>query len=166
MNTIFKIGIVGGLAFGIYKLFGMKRVSDKVVTSLSNPRIHNVDMRGIIIRTEVNVSNPTKTALRITKPVVTLTTKGKYISSTAPENKEISISPLATSRIDTMELVLPWTMLAGYALNIFGKIPEIISAFNAKDMGRMASALSIPLEMKYSLYANGLSYESAPEKIL
>lgn len=166
MNMLLKIGIFGGLAYGLYSLLGMKRVSDKVVTSLSNPRIHNVDMRGIVIRTEVNVSNPTKTALRITKPVVTLTTKGKYISSTAPENKEITISPLATSRIDTMELVLPWTMLAGYAVNIFGKIPLIISAFKAKDMAQMAAALSIPLEMKYSLYANGLSYESAPEKIL
>lgn len=166
MNTIFKIGILGGLAFGIYKLLGMKRVSDKVVTSLSNPRIHNVDIRGIVIRTEVNVSNPTKTALRITKPVVTLTTKGKYITSTAPENKEISINPLATSRIDTMELVLPWTVIAGYAVNIFANIPQIIAAFKAKDMTGIASALSIPLEMKYSLYANGLSYESAPERII
>jgi len=166
MNTIFKIGIVGGLAFGIYKLFGMKRVSEKLVTSLSNPRIHTVDMRGLVIRTEINAANPTKTTMTITKPVITLTTKGKYITSTHPENKEITIKPLADTMIDTIELVVPWTILAGYIVGILGKIPLIIAAFKAKDLAAFGTALSVPLEMKYSLYANGLSYESESEKIL
>lgn len=166
MNTIFKIGIVGGLAYGIYKLMGMKRVSDKVVTSLSNPRIHTADIRGLVIRTEINVDNPTKSSIKITKPVITLTTKGKYITSTQPENKEITIKPLATSQIDTIELVVPWTILAGYIINILGKIPQIIAAFKSKDLTAFGEALAIPLEMKYSLYADGLSYESEPEKLL
>ena len=166
MNTIFKIGILGGLAFGFYKLLGMKRVSDKMVTSLSNPRIHKIDLKGMAVRTEINVSNPTKTSIRITKPVVTLTTKGKYITSTTPENKEITINPLTDTKIDTIEIVVPWTILAGYIVGIFGKIPQILAAFKAKDMAAIGQALSIPLEMKYSLYANGLSYESEPTKIL
>jgi hypothetical protein len=166
MSSLLRIGIVGGIAYGIYWLFGLKRASDEIVTRLSNPRIHTVDMRGIVIRTEVNVSNPTKTTVKITKPVVTLTTKGKYITSTNPENKEIAIRPLATSMIDTIELVIPWTILAGYVVNIIGKVPQIIAAFKAKDMTGIAAALSIPLEMKYSLYADGLAFESTPEKIL
>jgi hypothetical protein len=166
MNNIFKIGIVGGLAFGIYKLIGLNRVSEKVVTSLSKPRIHTVDMRGLVIRTEINVSNPTKTSVKITKPVITLTTKGKYITSTTPENKDITIKPLANTQIDTIEIIVPWTILAGYIIGILGKIPQIIAAFKTKDMTAVGTALSIPMEMKYSLYANGLSYESEPEKIL
>lgn len=166
MNTIFKIGIVGGMAYGVYKLLGLKKISEKVVTSLSHPRIHTVDMRGLVLRTEINISNPTKTSVKITKPVITLTTKGKYITSTSPENKEVIIKPLATSQIDTIEIIIPWTILAGYITGLLGKIPQIIAAFKSKDLSAVASALSIPLEMKYSLYANGLSYESEPEKIL
>ncbi|MBI5539795.1 MAG: hypothetical protein HY951_07035 [Bacteroidia bacterium] len=166
MKTIFKIGIFGGLLIGAYKLFGMKRVSDKIVTALSNPRVHKVDLKGIAIRTEINVSNPTKSTMKITKPVVTLTTNGKYITSTAPENKEFTINSLTDTKIDTIEIVVPWTILAGYIYGIFGKIPQILAAFKAKDMKALGEALAIPLEMKYSLYANGLSYESEPTKIL
>ena len=166
MNTILKFGIVGGLAYGFYKLLGMKRVSDKIITSLSNPRIHKIDLKGLAIRTEVNVSNPTKSSINITKPVITLTTKGKYITSTQPENKEIAISPMGVTKIDTIELIVPWTILAGYIAGIFGKIPQILLAFKSKDMKAFGEALAIPLEMKYSLYANGLSFESEPTKIL
>ena len=166
MNTIFKIGIIGGLAFGFYKLLGMKRVSDKIVTSLSNPRMEKSDVKGLAVRTEIIVSNASKSTMRITKPVVTLTTKGKYITSTTPENKEITINPLTDTKIDTIEIIIPWTILAGYIYGIFGKIPQILAAFKTKDMATLGQALSIPLEMKYSLYANGLSYESEPTKII
>ena len=166
MNNLIKIGIVGGLAFGAYQLFSMKRVSEKIVASLSKPRIHKVDLRGLIIRPEINIDNPTKSSVRITKPVITLTSKGKYITSSHPENKEITIKPLATSQIDTIELVVPWTILAGYIIGIIGKIPKILAAFKAKDITAFGTALEIPMEMKYSLYANGMSYESKAEKIL
>ena len=98
--------------------------------------------------------------------MVTLTTKGKYITSTKPENKEITINSLTDTKIDTIEIVVPWTILAGYIGSIFGKIPQILLAFKSKDMKALGEALAIPLEMKYSLYANGLSYESEPTKIL
>ena len=86
MNSLLKIGILGGIALGVYKLLGMKKISEKVVTSLSNPRVHAIDMRGLVVRTEINVANPTRSTMNITKPVITLTTNGKYIASSRPEN--------------------------------------------------------------------------------
>jgi len=166
MNNIFKVGIVGGLLFGVYKLFQMKNVSDKVVTSLHNPRIHTVDLRGLVLRTEINVDNPTNGSVNITKPVITLLSKGKYITSTRPEDKNITIKPLTTSQIDTIEIVLPWTILAAYVVGLIGKVPKLIAAFKAKDLTAFGEALAIPLEMKYTLYANGLFYESDAEKII
>jgi hypothetical protein len=166
MKTIFKVGIVSGILYGAYRLIGMKRVSEKAVTTLINPRIHSVDLRGLIVRTELDVANPTKTKMKITKPVITLTTNGKYITSSTPENKELTINPLSKTRIDTVEMTVPWTILAGYVVGILGKIPRIIAAYKTKDMKAVGTALAIPLEMSYSLYANGLSYESEPEKIL
>jgi len=166
MKKILGIGILGGLIFGAVKLFKMKKVSDKMVSNLSNPRIHKVDLKGIAFRTEIKIQNPTKESMNITKPVVTLTTNGKYISSNNPENKEITIQPLATSNIDTIEIPITWSTLAGYVSGIMGKAPALITAFKSRDMKAFAQALAIPMEMKYSLYANGLFFESEPEKLM
>ena len=166
MNNLLKIGMAGGLVFGIVKLLKMKRVSDKMVSNLSNPRIHKVDLTGIVFRTEINIQNPTKDSMTITKPVVTLTTKGKYVSSNSPEQKTFTIQPLTTTTIDTIEIPIGWKTLSGYVSGILGKIPEFISAFKNKDKTALAKALAIPLEMKYSLYANGIYYESETEKLM
>lgn len=166
MNKLLKIGMAGGLVFGIVKLLKMKRVSDKMVSNLSNPRVHKVDLTGIVFRTEINIQNPTKDSMTITKPVVTLTTKGKYVSSNSPEQKTFTIQPLTTTTIDTIEIPIGWTTLSGYVSGILGKIPEFITAFKNKDKTALAKALAIPLEMKYSLYANGIYYESETEKLM
>jgi hypothetical protein len=166
MNKLLKIGMAGGLVFGIVKLLKMKRVSDKMVSNLSNPRIHKVDLTGIVFRTEINIQNPTKDSMSITKPVVTLTTKGKYVTSNSPEQKTFTIQPLTTTTIDTIEIPIGWKTLSGYVSGILGKIPEFITAFKNKDKTALAKALAIPLEMKYSLYANGIYYESETEKLM
>ena len=137
-----------------------------MVSNLSNPRIHKVDLSGIYFRTEIKIQNPTKNSMTITKPAVTLTTNNKYITSNSPEQKEIVIKPLTTTDIDTIELNIGWTTLAGYVTGIVGKAPTIIAAFKKKDLKSIAAALAIPIEMKYSLYANGLFYESEPQKIM
>ncbi|HEY4785164.1 MAG TPA: hypothetical protein VIH57_03910, partial [Bacteroidales bacterium] len=151
MNKLLKIGIVGGLVFGAVKLFKMKTISNKMVSNLSNPRIHKVDLKGIAFRTEIKIQNPTQNSMTITKPVVTLSTNGKYITSNNPEQKSYVIKPLATTSIDTIELSLAWSTLAGYVTGIIGKAPQLIAAFKTKDLKAMAAALAIPLEMKYSL---------------
>ena len=66
MNKLLKIGMAGGLVFGIVKLLKMKRVSDKMVSNLSNPRVHKVDLTGIVFRTEINIQNPTTPRCRLT----------------------------------------------------------------------------------------------------
>lgn len=166
MNNWLKIGIAGGLIFGAIKLYKMKTISDKVISSLSNPRVHKVDINGIVFRTEVKLQNPTKNDMVITKPVVTLTTNGSYITNNSPENKEFTIKPLGITNIDTVELVIGWTTLSGYIAGIILKIPAIIAAFKKKDLSTIASSLGIPLEMKYSLYANNIFFESDPQKIM
>jgi len=166
MNNWLKIGIAGGLVLGAVKLFKMKTVSEKIVSNLSNPRIHKVDLKGIAFRTEIKIQNPTKNSMSITKPAVTLSTNGKYVTSNSPEQKNITIQPLATTTIDTIELNIGWTALAGYVTGIITKAPTIIAAFKKKDLNAIAAALAIPMEMKYSLYANGLFYESEPQKIM
>jgi len=148
MNKLLGIGIAGGLVFGIVKLFKMKTVSDKMVSNLSNPRIHKVDLKGIAFRTEIKIQNPTKNSMTITKPVVTLSSNGKYITSNSPEQKNIVIEPLTTTDIDTIEIPISWTTMAGYLTGIIGKAPALITAFRNKDLKAVASTLAILLEIK------------------
>ena len=166
MNKLLKMGIATGLLLGVFKLIKMKTSSEKMVSGLSKPRIHKVDLKGLTFRTEISIQNPTQTSVTITKPVVTLTTGGKYITSSNPEQKSFTIKPLTTTTIDTIELILPWTALGGYVTGIIAKAPKLIAAFKAKDLKSLASSLGIPLEMKYTLYANGIFFESEPQKIM
>jgi hypothetical protein len=166
MNKLLGIGIAGGLAFGIIKLLKMKTVSDRMVSNLSNPRIHKVDLTGIAFRTEIKIQNPTINSMTITKPVVTLSSNGKYITSNSPEQKSIVIQTLTTTDIDTIEIPISWSTLAGYLTGIIVKVPALIAAFKNKNLKAIASTLAIPMEMKYSLYANGMYYESVPEKLM
>jgi len=166
MNKVVGIGIVGILSFAAYKLIGMKTLSDKLVSELSNPRLAKLDWNGLYFRTEVNIKNPTQKSITITKPVVTVTTNGKYITSSNPEQKKIVITPLAVTKIDTIELLVPLSVLSGYISDIITKIPELISKTAGKKKISVASVLSIPIEMSYSLYANNIYFESIPQKVL
>jgi hypothetical protein len=164
MNKLLTIGIAGGLIYGAYKLIQMKNTSGKIISSLSNPRIHKVDLSGITIRTEIKIQNPTKSSITVTKPVVTLSTGGNPITNSNPDSKTITIKPLGTTSLGTIELTIPLTTLLGYASGI--KIKDLIAAFKKKDMKAVGAGLNIPLEVKYSLYANNIYYESAPQKIM
>jgi len=149
VNKLLGIGIAGGLTLGIVKLLKMKSVSDKMVSNLSNPRIHKVDLTGIAFRTEIKIQNPTKNSMTITKPVVTLSSNGKYITSNSPEKKSIVIQQLRTTDIDIIEIPITWSSLAGYLTGIIIKVPALIASFKNKDLKSVAATLAIPLEMKY-----------------
>jgi hypothetical protein len=165
MNKVVAIGLSVGLLLLGSKLWSVKRLSDKSVVRTLNPRIHKVDISGIIVRTEVAVDNPTKDSITVTKPVITLTSSGKYLASSVPENKVYTIQPLAQTSLETAEITIPWTSLTGYMSSLVAKIPLLISTYNST--GKLAfSTLAIPLEYKYSTYVDGNHYESTPEKLV
>jgi len=157
-----KIGIFGGLTLGAAWLFKLKTMSSKLKSSLSNPRIHKVDLKGIAFRTEIKLQNPTKNSMTITKPVVSISTNGNEITSSNPESKSYTIKPLSVTMIDTIELIIPWTSFT----DILTKIPAIIAAYKAGKTKSILKELAIPLEMNYSLYADGLFFESTPQKLM
>ena len=165
MNKLAKIGIIGGLTLGAVWLIKLETMSNKLVTKLSNRKISKASLSGITFCTDLILENPTKHSMTITKPVVSILTNGKYITSNAPESKTYIVKPLSTTTIQRIEIVLPLTLLAKYATGILKNAPQIVITFNAKDTSKVLKLISIPLEMKYSLYADGLFYESEPQKI-
>lgn len=115
MNKVLGIGLIGLGAYGLIRLLRMKNVGDSISTNLVNPRIHKVSLAGISFRTEVAINNPTKDSVKITKPVVTLSTNGKLLSQSNSENK--TITTMADSFI--MENIFHLAPYSGKFLVIF-----------------------------------------------
>ena len=98
--------------------------------------------------------------------MVTLTSKNNYLTQSNAENKEIIIQPLGVTKIDTIELVLSWTILAGLINNLISKIPAVITAWKSGNKKNLVAQLGVPMEMYFSTYVNGLFYQSPSEKLI
>ncbi len=166
MNKVVGIALGAGLVYGLVRLLKMQNVSDMSTMKMVNPRIHSINLGGLNFRTEVEVNNPSRDSIRITKPVVTLTSKNKFLTQSDAENKEIIIQPLAVTKIDTIELELSWSILAGLIKNIVTKIPAVITAWKSGNKKNLVAQLGVPMEMYFTTYVNGLFYQSEPEKLI
>ncbi len=166
MNKVVGIALGAGLVYGLVRLLKMQNVSDMSTMKMVNPRIHSINLGGLNFRTEVEVNNPSRDSIRITKPVVTLTSKNKFLTQSDAENKEIIIQPLAVTKIDTIELELSWSILAGLIKNIVTKIPAVITAWKSGNKKNLVAQLGVPMEMYFTTYVNGLFYQSPSEKLI
>ncbi|MEN9331108.1 MAG: hypothetical protein RLZZ94_198 [Bacteroidota bacterium] len=166
MNKVVGIALGAGLVYGLVRLLKMQNVSDMSTMKMVNPRIHSINLGGLTFRTEVEVNNPSRDSIRITKPVVTLTSKNKFLTQSDAENKEIIIQPLAVTKIDTIELELSWSILAGLIKNIVTKIPAVITAWKSGNKKNLVAQLGVPMEMYFTTYVNGLFYQSPSEKLI
>lgn len=59
-----------------------------------NPRVRAVYLGGLSFRSKAAINNPLKNTVKITKPVVCVKSKGKLLSQSNAENKEIIIKAL------------------------------------------------------------------------
>jgi len=166
MNKVVGIALGAGLVYGLVRLLKMQNVSDMSTMKMVNPRIHSINLGGLNFRTEVEVNNPSRDSIRITKPVVTLTSKNKFLTQSDAENKEIIIQPLAVTKIDTIELELSWSTLAGLIKKIVTKIPAVITAWKSGNKKNLVAQLGVPMEMYFTTYVNGLFYQSPSEKLI
>ncbi|MFA6066904.1 MAG: hypothetical protein WC707_07010 [Candidatus Babeliaceae bacterium] len=166
LKTVGAVAVTGLVLYGGYKLYTLSSFSDKVTDRLSNPRIHKADASGLYFRTEVEVTNPTKTSVTITKPIVYLTTDGAMLTNSNASPKTFTIEKLSNTTIETIEIKLAWIQLLPFAGGILSHLSDIYAAIKNMDISSVQKIIGVPLEMYYTLYANGISYTSKPSKIL
>jgi len=166
MNKLVGITLGAAAVYGIIRLLKMQNVGDQTNITLVNPRVHSINLGGLYFRTEVAINNPSKDSVKITKPVVSLKSKGKLLAQSDAENVQISIKPLGVTQIDTIELQLNWMTLSGLITNIISKVPAVIKAFKSGNKKNLISQLGIPIDMSFTTYVNGLFYQSEPSKII
>lgn len=166
MNKVLGIALAGAALYGLVRILRMQNVSDLTTLSLVNPRVHQVTLAGLFLRTEVAVNNTSQDSVKVTKPVVTLTSKGKFLTQSVAENKTIEILPLSVTQIDTIEIVLNWSILTSLVSNLLQRIPAVVASFKKGNSRNLLTQLGVPLEMYFTTYVNGLFYQSPPTKIL
>lgn len=166
MNKLVGIALGATAVYGIIRLLKMQNVSDQTNITLVNPRVHAINLGGLVFRTEVAINNPSRDSVAITKPVVTIRSKGKLLAQSNAENKEIIIKPLGVTQIDTIELQINWMTLSGLISNIVSKVPALITAFKSGNKKNLVSQLGIPIDMVFTTYVNGIFYQSEPSKII
>ena len=154
------IGITGTLLYLGFKAFGLNRFNVYSVVRTLNPRITKVTLAGLSLATDISIDNPTNTSLKVSKPVVTITTGGKYAASSVPSSETFNIAPQVRSSLGTIEVQVPWTSLTPYISNLVSRIPILIGKSK-----QVLSELDLPMEYYYTVYVNDLFYQSAPEKI-
>jgi hypothetical protein len=121
----------------------MQNVGDQTNITMVNPRVHAVNLGGLSFRTEVAINNPSKDTVKITKPVVSLKSKGKLLTQSNAENKEIIIKPLGATQIDTIELQINWMIISGLISNIISKVPAVITAFKSGNKNNLVGLMDI-----------------------
>ena len=166
MNKVVGVALAGVALYGLVRLLKMRSVSDLASLTLVNPRVHNVSLAGMSLRTEVAVNNASRDSVKVTKPVVVLTSNGRFLTQSMAENKVIEIRPLTITNIDTIEIVLNWSILGSLVTNLIKKIPLVIASFKQGNSNNLISQLGIPMEMYFTTYVNGLFYQSEPEKLI
>jgi len=161
MRNALTIGLIGGLLYLGSRAWGAKRLSDKSNVRAQNPRISKISLSGISLTTDVLVDNPTNASVSITKPVITFSSGGNYIASSVPSRETFSIAPLQQTPLGSVQVDVPWSALAPYIANLMSRIPALTQNNSAK-----IESLGMPLEYSYSVYVNGLLYESQPERLV
>lgn len=111
MASIGKIllgtGIGAGVIYVIANLMGKKKLGDKLDTR-TLAAIHNLDTKGLVIRVEVVLSNPTEYSLRIKHPYIRLLVGTSLIGSSAIKNAVVEIKPYTSEKLkDPIYITIP-----------------------------------------------------------
>lgn len=99
-------GIGGGLIAGATYLLRLKRTSAELET-VPSVMVHKIDLKGITLRVDVKLKNPTKTELKIKFPFVKLIYKDSTIGSSEVINKDITIPSFGEAMASNIMIQVP-----------------------------------------------------------
>jgi hypothetical protein len=123
--------VIGGVAFGIYKLVKLNAESDKIIPEIKG-RIHKIDWTGITLAIDVSLKNAGSLRLALTTPFITVIYKGSAIISSNVDDTIIQIEPLQTSRLPTILLKINYLTILGAAGELIKKIQSKTSKIEAE----------------------------------
>lgn len=105
-NILIGTGIGAGLIWLANKLLAKKKVGDKLDTDIQ-VMVHAIDLKGLTLRMDVTLINPTEGTLTIKQPYIKLLYNQKDIGATGLANKKIIIPAYSPKKLDPIYLTIP-----------------------------------------------------------
>ena len=121
LGTLIGGALIGGTVY----LVRLNHVSAELET-VPMIKIHKLDLTGLTIRADVQLKNPTRTALKIKFPFIKLVYKNTTIGSSQVLDKDISIPAFGEVVINEIMIKIPM-------LNIFSFSGGLIQAVQNKE---------------------------------
>jgi len=161
LNAAIKIGIlvVGGLvSYKITKVISAAMVAMGMAIEI-NPQT-KVDMQGVQLTTNIDISNPTDSSMVLTSPFVQLLYKDETLTSNEVSSKKFEIKPFTKTRMPIV-LKLSWQQVQELLDNVhinfpvnYTNVQKIMWMYNNYE--QLINKLG--LVVNYSTYANGINY--------
>ena len=126
-KIILGTGVGAGLVAAISYVSGLKRTSAQL-ESVASASIHSLKLDGLTIRIDVQLKNPTETALKIKYPFIKVLFKDKVIGTSKVINKDISIPKNGEAKISGIMITIPVTGLLSLGGGIFSLVTKKLPA--------------------------------------
>jgi hypothetical protein len=122
MGTLTKVvvatGIGGGLvAAGLYVRSLLKTEGN--METISKVSIHSIDLRGLVIRIDLTLKNPSKTSFKIKFPFMKVVFAGDTIGTSQVVNKDIEIPAFGEVRVEKVLIQIPLMGLLSLGVQLF-----------------------------------------------
>ena len=151
MNKVAKVGIIGVLLFGVYKLFGYISLAKNLTFSFKVEK--RITVSKVYLTINAVVHNPTNTEVEITKPTIQVFIEGNLLTESTPDSTKFTINKQADTIVGPINvefatynpIVLQQSIKAG--VNIVQNVAQFLLNPNFK--------LGINLNVRGTTYVDG-----------
>ncbi len=97
---------IGGVIAGVAYALRIRRTSAELET-VTTVMVHKIDLKGVTLRVDATLKNPTQTKLKIKYPFVKLIYQDASIGSSQVVDKDIDLPPFSEARIEKIMIQIP-----------------------------------------------------------
>jgi len=168
MNKLLTIGLLAGGGLLAYRAFQLNALAGNISTRITSVRVHQLNRSGLSIAISVAISNPTRSSVKISKPVVVLTSNSQYVGESDADAKTFTVAAQKVSSIGDILIKIPLTsaMTLFKGINLTG----LFAAFQGQSLLTAAQAaitqIKVPIEAQISFYADSLFVKLPPARVL
>jgi len=110
-KIIIGTSIGAGIIFALTKLLGKKKLGDKL-DSITQASIHNFDEKGLVVRIDVVLKNPTEYSVRIRQPYVRLLVGDSLVGTSQVKSNIIEIKSYSAAALkEPIYITIPLSKL-------------------------------------------------------
>jgi hypothetical protein len=122
-KILLGLGIGGGLAAGGMYLWRLKSTSVNLEV-VPTVMVHKLDLKGLLLRVDVKLKNPTRTGLKLKFPFVKLMLKGSSIGSSQAVNRDIALPAFGEAKFEAIMINIPMLSLLSSAKSLLQALKQ------------------------------------------